>query len=75
MNTTAIATAVSFTFNDQKSDSPIYITVRYKESSHIIANDDVPVVVYVEQGPPIQNALLSMIFRDDYYPLLCTAMD
>ncbi|HTF03866.1 MAG TPA: hypothetical protein VK826_07560 [Bacteroidia bacterium] len=69
MSTAAIATAVSFTFNDPKSDSPIYITVRYKESLHIIANNDVPVVVYVDQGPPIQNALLSMIFRDDYYPL------
>lgn len=69
MSTGTTATAVSFTFNDSKSGSPIVIIVRYNGSSHTVANNDTPVVVYVEPAPPIQNALLSMIFRDDYYPL------
>jgi hypothetical protein len=69
MSTGANETPISFTFNKPQAGSPIAITVRYNGISYVIPNDDIPVVVYVEQAPPIQNALLSMIFRNDYYPL------
>jgi hypothetical protein len=69
MSTDTSENQISFSYNDSTNPSPLVIVVKYDGKIHDVPNDGTLTTFPLQTVPPVQNGLLAIIFRSDYYPL------